>query len=68
MYGKQYEVGKVCNLAKIFETICFGVQNYTQITANYFKLKHRQIAFVRWLQKIFVCSGQMFGKCRYVQP
>lgn len=29
MYGKQYEVGKVCTLAKIFETICFGVQKAT---------------------------------------
>lgn len=29
MYDKQYEVGKVCTLAKIFETICFGVQKAT---------------------------------------
>ena len=29
MYGKQYEVEKVCNLVKIFETICFGVQKAT---------------------------------------
>ena len=29
MYGKQYEVGKVCTLVKIFETICFGVQKAT---------------------------------------
>lgn len=29
MYDKQHEVGKVCNLAKIFETICFGVQKAT---------------------------------------
>ena len=43
MYDKQYEVGKVCTLAKIFETICFGVQNYTQITANYFKLKQKYL-------------------------
>ena len=42
MYDKQHEVGKVCTLVKIFETICFGVQNYTQITANYFKLKQRK--------------------------
>ena len=43
MYGKQHEVEKVCNLVKIFETICFGVQNYTQITANYFKLKQKYL-------------------------
>mgnify|MGYP003409073542 FL=1 len=43
MYDKQHEVGKVCNLVKIFETICFGVQNYTQITANYFKLKQKYL-------------------------
>lgn len=43
MYDKQYEVGKVCTLVKIFETICFGVQNYTQIIAIYFKLKHRYL-------------------------
>mgnify|MGYP003440009197 CR=1 FL=1 len=29
MYDKQYEVGKVCTLVKIFETICFGVQKAT---------------------------------------
>lgn len=29
MYDKQYEVEKVCTLAKIFETICFGVQKAT---------------------------------------
>lgn len=29
MYDKQYEVGKVCTLAKIFKTICFGVQKAT---------------------------------------
>lgn len=29
MYDKQHEVGKVCTLAKIFETICFGVQKAT---------------------------------------
>ena len=43
MYDKQYEVGKVCTLVKIFETICFGVQNYPQITANYFKLKQKYL-------------------------
>lgn len=43
MYDKQYEVGKVCTLVKIFETICFGVQNYTQITAIYFKLKQKYL-------------------------
>lgn len=52
MYDKQYEVGKVCTLVKIFETICFGVQNYTQITANYFKLKQKYLQLKQKIKDI----------------
>ena len=51
MYGKQYEVGKVCTLVKIFETICFGVQKAT----NYIYL---------FQTKILVSGKTFFAKIK----